>query len=206
MKKERFDYICSLGASCLCAVSLRDAGLRLSSGPFDWLLGPSLKSRVDLVANDFAGWFEPGDFEFLGNPETFFNDRYMNRRTGYKFVHDFEIGKPFEEAFPAVREKYERRIARFYERIRSSRRVLFVWMESPVEDGTRPTDGEVEEAIEKLSSKFRGLSIEMLVVDRLGGGDRECGIARKNGFWRSACEYRPKAVATGVTNPAWDVD
>ena len=85
MKKERFDYVCSLGSSCLCATSLRDAGLRLSSGPFDWLLGPSLKSRVDLVANDFAGWLEPGDFEFLGNPEKFSN------RIGYS--HDWHMFK-----------------------------------------------------------------------------------------------------------------
>ena len=65
MKKERFDFICSLGSSCLCATSLREAGLRLSSGPFDWLLGPSLKFRVDMVANDFAGWFEREDTDGL---------------------------------------------------------------------------------------------------------------------------------------------
>ena len=55
MKKERFDFICSLGSSCLCATSLRDAGLRLSSGPFDWLLGPGMKARVDLIVRDFEG-------------------------------------------------------------------------------------------------------------------------------------------------------
>ncbi|MBR2355616.1 MAG: hypothetical protein IKA69_04505 [Kiritimatiellae bacterium] len=206
MKKERFDYVCSLGASCLCAMSLRDAGLRLSSGPLDWVGGFLFQKHVDFVLNDFADWFHEEDFEPYGDDDNLVHARYINRRNGLKFLHDFERGKSVSESLPAVREKYERRIARFYERIRSSRRVLFVWMENPIEGGARPTDGEVEEALAKLSSKFPCQNIEMLVVDRQDGGMRAGGIVRKNGFWRAVCEYRPRAVDPGVEVPAWDVD
>lgn len=186
-------------------MSLRDAGLRLSSGPFDWLLGPSLKSRVDLVANDFAGWLEPGDFEFLGNPEKFSTDSYMNRRTGYKFSHDFEIGKPFEEAFPAVREKYERRIARFYERIRASRRVLFVWLENPVVND-RPSEEDVAASRRILADKFPGVEIEFLIVDRAPDDTEGGRIERRDGYWRMVCPYRRKATEPGKDVRPWDID
>lgn len=205
MKKERFDFVCSVGSSCLCATSLRDAGLRLSSGPFDWLLGPSLKDRVELIANDFAGWFERDDFEFLGNPEKFDHDSYMNRRTGYKFAHDFEIGKPFEKSFPEVRDKYARRIERFYGLIRASRRVLLVWLENPVDDD-RPSDEDVAASLETLKRKFPGVKVEILVVDRAPDDTPGGELERRDGYWRALCPYRRKATDMRGTVRPWDVD
>lgn len=205
MRKERFDFVCSIGSSCLCATSLRDSGLRLSSGPFDWLLGPGMKARVDLIVRDFEGWLEPGDFEFLGNPNKFEHDSYRNRKTGYKFSHDFEIGTPFEVSFPAVREKYMRRIARFYERVRASRRVLLVWLENPVEDD-RPTDEDVAASVAALAAKFPGVKVELLVVDRAPDDSGSDGIVRRDGYWRATCPYRRKATEPGKDVRPWDVD
>ena len=189
----------------MCATSLRDAGLRLSSGPFDWLLGPSLKARVDLIANDFAGWFERDDFEFLGNPEKFEHDSYMNRRTGYKFSHDFEIGKPFEKSFPEVRDKYARRIERFYGLIRASRRVLLVWVENPVEDD-RPTDEEVVASLKTLAGKVPGVKVEILVVDRAPDDTAGGRLERRDGYWRVSCPYRRKATDLREDVRPWNVD
>ena len=205
MRKERFDFVCSIGSSCLCATSLRDAGLRLSSGPFDWLLGPGMKARVDLIVRDFEGWLEPGDFEFLGNPNKFEHDSYRNRKTGYKFSHDFEIGTPFEVSFPAVREQYMRRIARFYARVRASRRVLLVWLENPVEDD-RPTDDDVAASVAALAAKFPGVKVELLVVDRAPDDSGSDGIVRRDGYWRATCPYRRKATEPGKDVRPWDVD
>ena len=205
MKKERFDFICSLGSSCLCATSLRDAGLRLSSGPFDWLLGPGMRERVELVVRDFEGWLEPGDFEFLGNPNKFEHDSYRNVKTGYKFSHDFDIGKPFEESFPAVREKYLRRIARFYERVRASRRVLLVWLENPMTDD-RPTDEDVRASLGALAAKFPGVSVELRVVDRAPDDSASGSLERRDGYWRATCPYRRTATEKGENVRPWDVD
>ena len=205
MKKERFDYICSIGSSCLCAQTLGTAGLRLSSGPFDWLLGPSLKGRVDVIVSDFAGWMEPGDFKFLGNPRNLIHDSYLNTRTGFKFPHEFEPGQPFEKCWPGVREKYERRIARFYERIRSSKRVLLVWLENPVECD-RPTDDEVRASVEALAAKFPGVKVELLVVDRAPDDVVSGAFVRGDGYWRISCGYRKKATEPGKDVRPWDID
>ena len=205
MRKERFDFICSLGSSCLCATSLRDAGLRLSSGPFDWLLGPSLRHRVELIANDFDGWFEKGDFQFLGNPNKFAHDSYKNTKTGYKFAHDFEIGVSFDVGYPAVRAKYNRRIARFYERTRASKRVLFVWLENPVEND-RPTDADISESLAVLAAKFPGVKVELLVVDRAPDDSRVGSVVRGDGYWRATCPYRRKSTEPGKDVRPWDID
>ena len=205
MNKERFDFICSVGSSCLCASSLRDAGLRLSSGPFDWLLGPTLVERAKLIANDFAGWFEPGDFEFLGNPHDYTMGNYLNRKTGYKFSHDFKKELPFEESFPEVRSKYERRVARLFERVRASRRVLFVWIENPV-NNDRPSDEEVVTARRMLADKFPGVDVELLVIDRAPDDAIGGKIVRGDGYWRTTCPYRRKATESGKDVRPWDVD
>jgi len=205
MKKERFDFICSLGSSCLCATSLRDAGLRLSSGPFDWVLGPSLLKRVELIANDFAGWFEHDDFELLGSREKVEHDNYANRRTGYTFPHEFDFGRPFDECYPAVRAKYDRRIARFYERIRASRRVLLVWLENPVADD-RPSDEDVAASLKVLAGKFPGVTVELLVVDRAPDDTSGGELVRMDGYWRVTCPYRRKATEAGKDVRPWDID
>ena len=189
----------------MCAQALGTAGLRLSSGPFDWLLGPSLKGRVDVIVGDFAGWMEPGDFKLLGNPKNLIHDSYLNTRTGFKFPHDFEPGQPFEKCWPGVREKYERRIARFYERIRSSMRVLLVWLENPVECD-RPTDDEVRASVAALAAKFPGVKVELLVVDRAPDDVVSGAFVRGDGYWRISCGYRKKATDPGKDVRPWDID
>ena len=205
MNRERYDYVCSLGSSCLCAQSLDDAGLRLSSGPFDWLLGPSLKARVDVVVNDFAGWLEPGDLKFLGNPNKFTHDSYLNTKTGFKFPHDFDLDQPLEKSWPGVHEKYERRIARFYERIRNSRRVLFVWLENPV-NSDRPSDDEVRDSVGALAAKFPGVKVEMLVIDRAPDDVGTGSFVRGDGYWRISCGYRKKSTKPDEDIRPWDID
>ena len=205
MKKERFDFVCSIGSSCLCASSLRDAGLRLSSGPFDWLLGPSLEARADLIAKDFMGWFEADDFVFLGNPHNYSTESYLNRRTGYKFLHDFKQGCSFESSFPEVRSKYERRVARLYERVRTSQRVLFVWLENPVKIDS-PSNEEIMSARKILSDKFPGVDVELLVVDRAPDDSVKEKMFRGDGYWRMACAYIRKTDDLNKDVRPWDID
>ena len=179
--------------------------MRLSSGPFDWLLGPSLKNRVDVIVGDFAGWLEPGDFKFLGNPNKFTHDSYLNVKTGFKFSHDFALNVPFEKSWQEVREKYLRRIARFYERIRASRRVLFVWLENPVAPD-RPSDEEVRQSVEALAAKFPGVKTELLVVDRAPDDEDTGAFRRGDGYWRVSCGYRKKSTEPGKDVRPWDID
>lgn len=206
MKRERFDYICSLGSSCLCATALREAGLRLSSGPFDWLMGTSLPFRADLIAHDFVGWLEVDDFERIAGDGHFTTIPYRNRKTGFKHIHDFAQGRPFAETYPEVREKYRRRIARFFAQVRSSRRVLFVWVENPVEN-ERLSDADIVRARETLTEKFPGVGIEFLVIDRAANGVERGRLGRTAYGWRVSCDYRRKAApGEGAVTRPWDID
>lgn len=204
--KERFDFICSFGSTCLGAMSLRDAGLRLASFPFDWMRGIPFAKRAELVANDFAGWFEAKDLEYLELKEKHVHDSYRNRATGAVFPHDFPHGVPFEEAYPEARGKYDRRIARLYDCVRRSKRVLFVWVECPMEKDS-PADAEVVAARALLLAKFPGVDIEFLVIDRAPDDEATAAPVRGDGFWRISCGFRKTAEQgpDGKGRP-WDMD
>lgn len=127
---ERYDIIYSLGRDCSCASYLQRSGLRLTSGPFDWVTNANLEERFELLLNDFQYFF---DKEYLKPQEKQcdhydkYNDYYENVRTNIYFWHDFPVNMPFEEAYIAAKEKYNRRINRFYENIKNNEKVLLVW-------------------------------------------------------------------------------
>lgn len=203
MKKERYDYICSLGSACLCASALRDAELRLMSGPFDWLSGPKLLDRVTMIERDFEHWFDLDDFEAEGDPNKFGHDTYFNRRTGIHYPHDFPCNVPIVDSIGEVAERYRRRIARFYGRVRASKRVLFVWVENPLHDD-RPTEEEVNQAVMKLRAKFADVEIDLLVIDRASPTDVCGAFVRKPGFYRTFSRYVPKFDYAEELRP-WDI-
>ena len=139
--KKKYDLALAMGYACSCAQALRAAGLEFASFPFDWAgpVGPkSLPGFVETICNDFENWFEKEDLmltqqDDLKNWETSEVDVYLNRRTGYIFLHDFAKGSDFDKVYDEVAEKYRRRIARLYELLRSAKRVLLVRIDSPIQ-------------------------------------------------------------------------
>ena len=134
--RNEYNLIYSLGRDCACATYMSRFGLRTCSGPFDWLTMPltmdtDFQRRVELILTDFNSFWNPEDFRFLPKDPKVFNDEkcdyYENIKTGFWFFHDFPKGIPFEESLPKVREKYQRRIARFYREIHKHKRVLLIW-------------------------------------------------------------------------------
>ena len=127
-----YDFICSLGIDCSCAMYLQGTGLRTSSGPFDWLTKAGFSERAELVASGFEGFLRKDDLRPVSrgtgaayDPRC---DAYVNEATGLLFLHDFPAGVPLEESFPEIKEKYDRRIRRFEERLRAAERSLLVWV------------------------------------------------------------------------------
>jgi len=204
MKRERFDFVLGVGSSCIASQALRDAGLQYASYPFDWMSGPTFAQRIRTICSDFRDWFRAEDFEFKGNPNGFTHDLYRNRATGGMYPHDFDPGRPFAECYSAVKEKYDRRIARLYASIRRSKHVLVVWLENPLYDD-RPADEEVLDAYRSLVAKFPAVDIRVLIIDRamddMSNGDLE---PHEYG-WRVACGYRRKTVPGKDARP-WDLE
>ena len=128
---REYDIVYSIGRDCACSFYLQTNGLRLCSGPMDWITTADFNQRFDMLLSEFKDFMNPECFEFLPkNPNIFNDDKcdyYRNTKTGFDFYHDFPAGVPFEQSFPDVAAKYNRRIERFYKNIKSNKRVLLVY-------------------------------------------------------------------------------
>ncbi len=131
LNMKTYDIIYSIGCDCACSLYLKKNGLRAYSGPFDWLTYASFEDRFTYLLNDFNDFFNYEDFIPLEKDLSITNDDtsdyYHNKRTNFYFYHDFPSNESFDSSFPVVKQKYERRIKRFYESIKNNDRILLVW-------------------------------------------------------------------------------
>lgn len=125
---QPYDAVFSIGSACGCAFYLRAANLRMMSGPLDWVLGfDGIDNRVAIIEQHFSEWMQEENLtppEFDPTSQTW---NVHDRRHGLIFMHDFHGERPFQEELAEVQARYARRQKRFFEVIRSSRRVLLAW-------------------------------------------------------------------------------
>ncbi len=165
---KKYDIIYSIGRDCACASYLAKLNLRACSGPFDWLTNANFQQRFELMLNDFSNFLNKDDLHLMPKPTQFpadkNNDYYENIRTGLYFWHDFPADKSFEEAYPEVKQKYERRIKRFYENIQNHNKVLLVWFSQ-----VHNTPNElVLDLCDKFCKKM-GKTIDFLIIEHAEG-------------------------------------
>ena len=168
MKNKKFDVVYSLGFGCGMASSLKRLGLRMTSGPFDWIVGPCFEYRVELILNNFKDFFNKEDLvlfddtnkEFRPEDSNRRTDVYENKKTGFRYPHDFMEGDDFEATYPIVLDKYNRRIERFYEYLKdTNKRVLLTYLSFSVLD-----DKIIYDCYKKLIEKF-GNHISLLIFN-----------------------------------------
>lgn len=203
--KTSYDFAFSLGAACSCTESLRKAVLQFASFPFDWLYGADLRKRTDILAADFKGWLEFDSLCFAhpARPGHEF-DEYANRDTGLVLNHDFAKDRPLSETFRAVREKYERRVARLFFRIRNSRRVLAVFLSPPTI--ARASDDDLSYCLSQLQRKFPAVVFDILHIAYVPGVSFEARVDRRLGEHIRVVEYDCQAKAESEYAYAVDVD
>lgn len=143
-------------------MALRAAGLQFASYPFDWVSSPGFGACAKMIADDFRGWLEsPDDLDLIDIRRGGINKHvYRNAKTGFAFYHDFSSFRSFAENYPLVREKYLRRIARFQQLLRSSKRILAVCVELPVRP--RLADAELVDIRKTLSAKMPDQTVDLL--------------------------------------------
>jgi hypothetical protein len=124
----------SLGPTCSIAYQLQKLGKKKESLPFDWIRCYSIGSVFHLIQNNFDGLFDGLEyvkddtkFPFIedsveGNEVEKFDTIsmkdtkiYKNDKLGISFFHDFKEGIDKKD----VIEKYNRRIERFYNVIKT---------------------------------------------------------------------------------------
>ena len=166
-----YDAIISLGEDCYTSMALRYCHLQDYTLPFDWCRGilpgkstlGGIPVKVDLICNDFKDYFNIEDFDNQGpNPKEidYWHLCCVNRKTGLRYRHDFPSDKEFAESFPEIKEKYDRRVERFYNLVTHSDKILFVFM-------SRTSDYPNEKLVEqcaKLQSKFPAQRIDLLCL------------------------------------------
>lgn len=165
---KKYDIIYSIGRDCACATYLQKNGLRLTSGPFDWLTNANLEDRFTLLLNDFKYFLDEKYLKQMPKPTQFpadkNNDYYENTKTHLYFWHDFSADKSFEEAYPEVKRKYERRIKRFYNNVKNKDKVLLIWF-SQVH---QTPDDVVIDLCNRFSEKM-GKTIDFLIIEHSEG-------------------------------------
>lgn len=161
--KKKYDVIFSLGTDCSCAGYMKKNNLRSFSGPFDWLTHASFAVHMDLILSDFKGFMNIEDFLPLEKDAAALDnncDYYENRKTGFYFFHDFKKDIPLETAFPTIKEKYNRRINRFYEQLKTNEKVLLIWFSHYESVSDEMVKKKCNDLIQKLNKKVDFLIIE----------------------------------------------
>ena len=161
---REYDFIFSLGANCAVSMSLRDAGLQFASYPFDWIGSPGLMADVEMVESGFANWFEREDLKLwdVRHEEGAIQRVYRNMRTRFGFPHEFTNAFRFETGYEKAKEKYDRRIARFFKTLGSARRSLGIYLETAT--CLRLPDETLAEARRRLASQFPGTALDLLYI------------------------------------------
>ncbi|MBY0009995.1 DUF1796 family putative cysteine peptidase [Paenibacillus typhae] len=103
-----YNSVVSLGWFCATAASLSKNGFRSFSGPFDWCTS-EYEGVLQLIETDFK------DFLSIENIETFDEKPDEFKDTKYGILYNHDIHNSFAVDFPAIKEKYSRRIHRFLE-------------------------------------------------------------------------------------------
>lgn len=154
---RKYDTVISVGAACFVPEVLKNLRLRDFSGPFDWMYGSDVVTRLKCIYDEFHNYFNYYDFEYE-KPD---NGKiaYKNKRTGIIYNHDFAPGD-FEKIFPPVAEKYARRTNRMLAHLNNDKRVLLVFSEF----GKTGNADQIVTMIDKLNKKFSA-NIDFLYIN-----------------------------------------
>ncbi|AOZ93917.1 DUF1796 family putative cysteine peptidase [Paenibacillus crassostreae] len=132
----KYDSIFSLGDLCLASIQLEKNNLRLFSGVLDWVGSPQLPEVSRLLMNRFTGFMELENLRVVGDAGAdmlLVSDEYYHIFSN----HDFsKVLNPNNNLFdyPNVKQKFDRRIQRFLEKMENSERILFVRTEGNLQE------------------------------------------------------------------------
>ncbi|MCM3308575.1 DUF1796 family putative cysteine peptidase [Priestia megaterium] len=140
--KRPYDTVISIGSWCGVTNQLKDFNLRRFSGPFDWVTTPTLTHVNRVLKNRFQGYMDINNMKFIeyakfaidendqSNDVIIEKQTYVLEDVKYNIgsYHDFLVipGQSWTVSYPEFREKLDRRINRFFDKIKKSQSTLFV--------------------------------------------------------------------------------
>ena len=139
--QKPYDLFVGLGSACDPAAHLRTHDLRRYSMPLDWLVTSYLSEVSRLFENRFAGFMELESLQLIDGSANFYDEEnpipsnaplntHFIEDKAYKTisVHDFPNieGRPWQDNYPAFKQKLDLRIARLMSEIAGAESVLFI--------------------------------------------------------------------------------
>jgi len=161
-KTKKYDLVFSIGEACSCTDALRHAGLQDSSYPLDWLFGTDFIGRCKILASKFDRFIEMNDLEYVFSVRSISCDAYHNKYNDLTFNHDFLQHKDLSETYPAVHEKYMRRISRLLHNMKSAKKILIVYIEAPITDHPVVSDDMLKQGYDIIRRAFPKYNIDLL--------------------------------------------
>lgn len=206
-EQKSYDLIFSLGAACSCTQALRKAQLQFASYPFDWLFGSDLDGRVDILGKRFDRFLNVDDLSYVFSERSISCDAYHDTYNDLTFNHDFAMGQELTATFPAVKEKYDRRIQRLLNCIKQSEKVLAVFIETPDSGKSIYSSSDLMCIRNRLNVFFPTTQIDLLYVSpnmAMKHGDSRI-ITNKNGVVAIEAEYGTTKPNEPVYSPDMNV-
>ena len=179
--------IISLGTNCQVAWYSRELGLRDFAYPFDWCISP-FDTVYSLINNNFENFFLKE--HLIQDTDHSVKDTLYNMR----FLHDFPaqhggstgdannthywgvLSADYMEAYETIKQKYQRRIERFYRTISSGKKVYFV----------RIFDTTKQQAIDLsnlIQLKFPDLDYKLVVISQYEDFKEQWNIDHIHSFY-----------------------
>lgn len=201
---KKYDIIYSIGRDCACAIYLKQNGLRITSGPFDWLTNANFEDRFNLLLNNFEYFLDKKYLKLMPKPSQFpadkNNDYYENTKTHLYFWHDFPADKNLNIVYPEIKKKYDRRIQRFYNNIKNKKRVLLVWFSQ-----VHQTPDKTIVDLCDLFSKKMGKTIDFLIIEHKNGVTLPRSYKLKDNIERWEC-HALKTDEQGIPQTLGNID
>ncbi len=128
------------------------------------MFGSDLKGRIDIVASKFQRFLEIQDLVYTYSERSISCDAYHNTYNDLTFNHDFLSQKSLNETFPAVSEKYNRRIQRLLTTIDNSQTILGVYIDTPCSNSKKSTPQDLIRYRKKLNKIFPNKKFDLLYI------------------------------------------
>ncbi len=166
MRNTVYDKIIPLGDRCNCTQNLKYYNLRPIGRkfPFDWLKGSDLKSRIDVIMDDFRDFLVADRLQQIDyiKPERAANYRFYDTKTKLVFAHDFPKNLSFADGFQLAVRTFLPKIQRFMNVFAAHEKVLLVYM-TDVHIPSR----DVRRYVRMLRQKFGYNDIDLLIIENL---------------------------------------
>lgn len=191
--KRSYNIVVSLGCNCSTATHLKRNDLRRFSMPLDWMKSPSLSDVIRLLKNKFNGFMEFNNLILLGRsahtvegiehdeevrPNSIATFLVANKTYNIYFFHDFIVipNHDWSVTYPVVKDKYNRRINRFLNKIKNSESVLFVRQRATIDETI-----ELQSVLSQLTNgKFNllivNLGLSSVIIEQDWGIPNVCSV------------------------------